>query len=176
MSMPGMDTVTAVATVNRASIHGDDRENYETPRHILDPLNDEFGFKVDLAADDSNHLCPSWFGPRAEFRGNSLEKDWYEIAGPFWLNPPYGRGIGRWVRKAYEESAKGALIVALLPANTDTAWFHDWVLGKAELRWIRGRVQFTIDGKRPVNEKTGKTSGNSGGSVIAIYRPFGGAA
>ena len=60
-----------------------------------------------------------------------------------WLNPPYGREIGKWVRKAYEESLKpDTTVVCLLPARTDTKWFHDYVLPAGELEFIRGRLKF----------------------------------
>lgn len=61
------------------------------------------------------------------------------------MNPPYGREIGKWVRKAYES---GALVVCLLPARTDTSYFHDYILGKAAIRFIRGRLRFE-GGKYP---------------------------
>ena len=57
-------------------------------------------------------------------------------------NPPYGREIGKWVKKAYEESLKGVTIVLLIPARTDTRYFHDYILGKAEIRFLRGRLKF----------------------------------
>ena len=59
-----------------------------------------------------------------------------------WCNPPYGREIGKWVEKAYNESLKGAMVVMLLPARTDTKWFHDYIYGKAEIRFVRGRLKF----------------------------------
>jgi len=59
-----------------------------------------------------------------------------------WCNPPYGRQIGKWVEKAYNESLQGATVVMLLPARTDTKWFHDFIYGKAEIRFIRGRLKF----------------------------------
>ena len=62
--------------------------------------------------------------------------------GGAFCNPPYGREIGLWVKKAYEESEKGQLVVMLLPARTDTKWFHDYILGKAEIRFVRGRLKF----------------------------------
>ena len=59
-----------------------------------------------------------------------------------WLNPPYGRGIGKWVQKAYEEAQKpGTVVVCLLPARTDTAWFHDYCR-KGKITFIRGRLKF----------------------------------
>ena len=58
-------------------------------------------------------------------------------------NPPYGRELGKWVRKCYEESRKGSLVVMLIPARTDTAYFHDYIYHKAkEVRFIRGRLHF----------------------------------
>lgn len=59
-----------------------------------------------------------------------------------WCNPPYGRQIGKWVEKAYNESLQGATVVMLLPARTDTKWFHDFIYGKAEIRFVRGRLKF----------------------------------
>jgi len=64
------------------------------------------------------------------------------LRGGVFCNPPYGREIGLWVKKAYEESLNGQLIVMLLPARTDTKWFHDYILNKAEIRFVRGRLKF----------------------------------
>jgi hypothetical protein len=58
------------------------------------------------------------------------------------MNPPYGRDMGKWVRKAYEESQRGALVVCLVPARTDVAWWHDWAMHKAEITLLRGRMKF----------------------------------
>ncbi len=60
-------------------------------------------------------------------------------------NPPYGREIGKWVQKAFEEARGGYPIVLLIPARTDTAYFHDYIYGKAEIRFVRGRLRFTDD-------------------------------
>lgn len=60
-------------------------------------------------------------------------------------NPSYGRKIGKWVQKAYQESQKGIPVVLLIPARTDTRYFHDYIYGKAEIRFIRGRLRFTDD-------------------------------
>ena len=58
-------------------------------------------------------------------------------------NPPYGRVIGEWVKKAYQESKQpNTLVVMLLPARTDTRWFHDYIYGKAEIRFVKGRLKF----------------------------------
>ena len=59
------------------------------------------------------------------------------------MNPPYGRAIGKWVEKAYREACRGALVVGLLPARTDTKWFHDFIYHKAQIRFLRGRLKFS---------------------------------
>lgn len=156
--------------VSRARQHARYRDNWETPVSFVTPLIREFGLQIDLAASSNSWKLPQWLGPEHPNpeRRDALAMRWHElgVCGG-WLNPPYGRGIDKWVRKAYEESCRGFLTVALLPANTDTAWFHDWVLGRTELRFVRGRIQFEVDGRRPAK------TGNTGGSVVAIYRPFG---
>lgn len=76
------------------------------------------------------------------------------------MNPPYGREIGLWMRKAYEESLKGCIVVCLVPSRTDTAWWHDYVQGKAEVRFVRGRLKFG-------NAKNSAPFP----SAVVIYRP-----
>ena len=82
---------------------------------------------------------------------------------------------GEWTKKAYLESQLGATVVVLLPARTDTAWFHDWVLGRAEIRFLRGRLIFEIDG-HPVqylNKKTGRLVNGKAPfpSMVIVYKP-----
>jgi site-specific DNA-methyltransferase (adenine-specific) len=86
----------------------------------------------------ANHTCPDYFTKEDD----GLAKDWG--GRRVFCNPPYGREIGKWVEKCYEESQKPeTTVVALLPARTDTRWFHDHVNGKArELRFLRGRLHF----------------------------------
>ena len=64
-----------------------------------------------------------------------------------YCNPPYGREISKWVEKAYSENKKGVLVVLLLPARTDTKWFHEYIYKKHEIRFIKGRLKFN-DGKK----------------------------
>lgn len=110
-------------------------DNWATPQDLFDKLNDEFHFDLDPCADDLNHKCENYF-TRAE---DGLSRTWggYRV----FCNPPYGRTISDWVEKAYEES-RNSLVVMLLPARTDTRWFHDFILNKAEIRFIRGRLKF----------------------------------
>ena len=131
-------------------------ENWSTPRHIFDPLNDEFKFTLDVCAEPWNTKCFEYFDPAIT---DGLSQPW---TGVCWMNPPFGLEIVKWVRKAYEESRKGATVVCLVPARTETAWCHDYCL-KGEIRFIRGRVNF--------EDKNGKTGRPRFGSAIVIFKP-----
>ena len=92
------------------------------------------------APQKANAKCRKFYSPQED----GLSMNW---RGVCWLNPPYGRGISVWVKKAWESSMldwqePGATVVCLLPARTDTRWFHDYILGKAEIRFIKGRLKF----------------------------------
>lgn len=109
---------------------------WETPQEIFNRLNAEFNFTLDVCARPENAKCARFFTPEQD----GLAQDWSgEIC---FMNPPYGREISRWVEKAFLEAQKGAVVVCLLPARTDTAWWHTWVMKAAEIRFIRGRLRF----------------------------------
>lgn len=108
---------------------------WETPQDFFDKLNDEFHFTLDVAASDHNAKCYHYYTKYED----GLKMPWH---GVVWCNPPYGREIGKWVKKAYFEAILGTTVVMLIPARTDTKWFHDYILGKAEVRFIRGRLKF----------------------------------
>lgn len=105
---------------------------WETPQYLFDTLNNEFHFDIDVCATPENAKCVKYFTPQID----GLSQEW---KGTCWCNPPYGRRIGAWVQKAAESNAN---TVMLLPARTDTAWFHNYIYGKAEVRFIRGRLKF----------------------------------
>lgn len=111
-----------------------------TPDDLLDQLHIEFNFGLDLAADANNAKCAFYFDEEA----NALEQDWIvEDDKDAWCNPPYGRGIIKWITKATEETEKhGTCIVMLLPSRTDTAWFRRVVETADEVRFFKGRLQF----------------------------------
>lgn len=109
---------------------------WETPQEFFDALNDEFGFDIDVCALPENAKCDQYYTPEQD----GLSQPWQ---GVVWCNPPYGRDIGKWVQKAYEENKKeNNFIVMLSPARTDTKWFHDYIYGKAEIRFVKGRLKF----------------------------------
>lgn len=110
-------------------------EMWATPQDFFDKLNDEFHFTLDAAAIQENAKCDRFFTPEDD----GLSQMW---DGVVWCNPPYCRQTGKWVKKAYEESKKGTTVVMLLPCRPDVSWFHDYILGKAEIRFVRGRLKF----------------------------------
>lgn len=110
---------------------------WATPQDFFDKLDAEFGFTLDPCATPENAKCSKYY----TVSDNGLLHSW---AGEVvFMNPPYGRHIGDWVSKAVDESRNGATVVCLLPARTDTAWWHRNVVdGKGEVRFIRGRLKF----------------------------------
>jgi phage N-6-adenine-methyltransferase len=111
-------------------------EEWPTPRSFFAKLNRRYRFTLDPCATSENATCSTFFTKE----DNGLAQDWGTHR--VFCNPPYGRAIGAWVRKCFEASQRGALVVLLVPARTDTRWFHDFVQGKAEIRFIEGRLTF----------------------------------
>ena len=112
-------------------------EEWATPQAFFDVLDAEFGFTLDVCATASNAKCARYFTKE----DNGLRQNWG--GARVLCNPPYGRKIGDWVRKCYYESKRAELVVMLIPARTDTAYFHDYIYHKArEIRFIRGRLHF----------------------------------
>ena len=110
-----------------------------TPQDFFDKLNKEFNFVLDAAATEKSAKCSLYYTPETD----SLTQSW-DCGGSVFCNPPYGREISKWVEKAYSESLTVKHpIVLLIAARTDTAYFHDYIYGKAEIRFIRGRLHFT---------------------------------
>lgn len=125
---------------NNGRYNGNGRE-WGTPPEIFDPLHAEFCFTLDACATSRNAKLPRFYSEAQ----NGLEQDW--SGERVFMNPPYGREVYAWTRKAREESARGALVVGLVPASSDLAWWHeDIVPVQAEIRYIRGRVRFLTDG------------------------------
>lgn len=110
---------------------------WETPQDLFDELDKEFHFTLDVCAIQENAKCKNFYSPDQD----GLTQPWTGIC---WCNPPYGRQIGSWVRRAWISSASGNIVVMLLPARTDTRWFHDYIYKKSrvEVRFLRGRLKF----------------------------------
>ena len=117
-----------------ASMYSSKTSEWATPPDLFAALNAEFHFTLDVCATADNAKCARHF----TLAQDGLAQEW---TGTCWMNPPYGRTIGLWLRKAYESALAGATVVCLIPARTDTAWWHDYAM-KGEIRYIRGRVKF----------------------------------
>jgi len=107
-----------------------------TPQDFFEKWNKNIGgFTLDVCANDENAKCQKYFTELDD----GLSKDW---SGDIcWMNPPYGRSIGKWMEKAYKESLKGATVVCLVPSRTDTKWWHDYAM-KGSITFIKGRLKF----------------------------------
>lgn len=120
-------------------------KEWETPEAFFKPYEKEFNIKLDVCATAANAKCKAYFDKKL----NGLHTSWSTVNGLIshgkaacWMNPPYGRGIEKWVKKAHDESLKGVTTVALLPARTDTSWFHNYIYNKHEVRFLKGRIKF----------------------------------
>lgn len=108
-------------------------DEWATPQDFFDQLDEEYHFTLDPCCTEENKKCRRYFTKK----DNGLLQDW---GGQIvFCNPPYGKEIGKWVKKASEERA---LTVMLLPARTDTKWFHDYIYNKADIVFLKGRLKF----------------------------------
>lgn len=121
--------------MNTAVMFSSNTDMWATPQDFFDVINKEFNFTVDVCATAENTKCSLFFTPEQD----GLKQKWEGIC---YMNPPYGRSIGKWIQKAYNSSKEGAVVVGLLPARTDTKWFHEYIYNKAEIRFIKGRLKF----------------------------------
>jgi phage N-6-adenine-methyltransferase len=118
--------------MNTAIMFSSNTDMWATPQDFFDKINLEFELDLDVCALPENAKCEKFFSPVQD----GLKQEW---VGNCWMNPPYGKEIGKWVKKAYESKS---LVVALLPARTDTKWFHEFIYGQAEIRFIKGMLKF----------------------------------
>lgn len=124
-----------------------------TPQDFFDKLDEEFHFDLDVAADDNNHKCEHYYTKETD--GLAHQDEWF---GNVWCNPPYGRDVINWVR-ACAEYRKGTCVL-LIPARTDTRWFHEYIYknDRVEIRFVRGRLHFNNCDRAPFP------------SMVAIFR------
>lgn len=118
-------------------VHFSSKTNeWATPQAFFDDLDAEFHFTLDPCATAENAKCKFFITPELD----GLQQRWAPQV--VFMNPPYGRELGQWVKKALDESLLGATVVCLIPARTDTSYWHNYIFGKAEVRFIRGRLKF----------------------------------
>lgn len=116
------------------------KDDWETPQYLFDELNTEFHFTLDPCASDNNHKCIRYFTKE----NDGLSQSWSNER--VFCNPPYGREILLWVQKCYFHASSGnGLAVMLIPARTDTKWFHDYIYSKSnvQIRFLKGRLKFS---------------------------------
>ena len=112
-------------------------DQWATPQDFFDELNAEFHFDLDPCADETNHKTEKYYTKEDD----GLSQDW--SGQRVFCNPPYGRKIGDWVEKAFREGTKdNTIVVLLIPARTDTKYFHDYILHRSEVRFVKGRLKF----------------------------------
>lgn len=136
-------------------------DEWSTPPEFFAAMDEEFGFTLDVCASAENAKCRRYFSREDD----GLSRNWH---GTAWMNPPYGRGISKWVEKAWRSAGLGATVVCLIPARTDTAYWHDYVMQATEIRFIRGRLHFA-DGQSP--ESIAHNAPFP--SCVVVFRPFG---
>ncbi|WP_373768483.1 DNA N-6-adenine-methyltransferase [Jeotgalibaca porci] len=120
-----------------------EKDDWETPQDLFDELHKKHNFTLDAAATERNTKLPNYY----TVEDNALTQKW---EGRVFCNPPYGREIKHWVKKAYEESLKpyNEKVIMLIPSRTDTSYWHEYVFGKAkDIDFLRGRLKFEVSGK-----------------------------
>lgn len=123
--------------MNSKALFSSRTDEWSTPQSVFEELNKEFHFNLDPCATKDNVKCCKFFTKAQD--GLKQNCQGYNV----FCNPPYGRKIKEWVIKAYTESLKpNTTVVMLIPARTDTSYFHDYIYGKSEIRFIRGRLKF----------------------------------
>ena len=124
--------------MNTAVMFSSTTNEWETPQEFFDKLNEEFNFTLDPCATPKNAKCKKFY----TIKEDGLKQNWQ--GETVFCNPPYGRAIKDWVKKCYEESLKpNTKVVMLIPARTDTNYFHQYIYHKAkEIRFIKGRLKF----------------------------------
>ena len=128
---------------------------WATPQDFFDRLNAEFDFDIDVCASPDNAKCDTYFTKEQD----GLSHSWGGVT--CWCNPPYGREVGKWVQKAYISSKnEGSTVVMLLPARTDTKWFHEYIYNQSEIRFIKGRLKFG-----------GSANSAPFPSMVVVFRP-----
>ena len=122
----------------KAALFSSKNESWETPIEFFQELDREFHFTLDPCADETNHKCAKYYTAKDD----GLTKNWRDEI--VFCNPPYGRKITKWVKKCHNEVKHGGcpMVVMLLPARTDTQWFHQYIYKQAEIIFLKGRLRF----------------------------------
>lgn len=127
---------------NAEQLFASKKQDWATPQYLFDYFNDKYCFQLDAAATEENSKCERFISPE----NDSLSINWaeaYPDVHAIWLNPPYGRGVGKWMEHCYTMSLRGhQLIAALVMARTDTKWWHEYCMKAQTIYLIKGRIRF----------------------------------
>jgi len=137
-------------------------DDWRTPREFFEAFRTRYDLTIDAAASEANAMLPRYWTKQHD----ALSLSWrqQDRRARVWVNPPYGRGIDKWIAKAVEESRDGLTVVLLTFARTDTRWWHDLVLPNATAIWfVRGRLHFT--------QPDGKTGPAPAPSAVLVFSP-----
>lgn len=142
------------------------QQNWRSPSWLVEMFHDRYGFTLDAAAEPSSAVCPIYITEDDD----AFVVPWRSFGGRLhdaaWLNPPYGRTVHRWLRRAWEQSQTGVTVVILVFARTDTRAFHDWLWRAADIWFVRGRLRFgRPDGSGPYGY------GAPAPSLVAVFQP-----
>lgn len=172
-----------------AGLYSSDDPNWRTPEPLFTKLHDEFEFNIDLAADTDNHLCPAWLGPGGTLEDALRPRHWAwprtlsgrlgwpvedarqrRIETRGWLNPPYSKKrkmpIAPWLERSHRTQEYGGLVVAVVPARTDTPWWHSFVMEAREIRLVKGRIHFDPSPEYRAANPDKRSSGNFPSAVV----------
>jgi len=138
---------------------------WETPDWFFDRLDEEFKFQFDACASQRNTKCEVYIDEGQD----CLVYEWsgcqFALLTTAWMNPPWGRGVGKFVHRAYEQSKKhNTVVVCLLPASTDTKWWRDWVWKASEVRFVTSRLHFVCE--------DGRTGPCPTGACVVVFCPW----
>lgn len=129
-------SLLVLAPQKSTAIHFSSKSNeWATPQWLFDSLNREFHFTLDPCSTDENAKCSRHY----TLAEDGLSQDWSEDV--VFMNPPYGREIALWMEKAFLSGKQGATVVCLVPARTDTVWWHSFAI-RGEIRFLKGRLKF----------------------------------
>ena len=146
---------TSIARVRNDGRWHNRGSDWSTPQELFDELDREFHFTLDPCASDWNAKCKNYFTEEDD----GLGQDWRD--NTVFMNPPYGKQLGEWIKKAYESSLNGATVVCLVPASTDLEWWHKYVM-RGEVRFLRGRPRFLT--------QEGEWQQTFSPSVVVVFR------
>lgn len=141
--------------MNMNVMFSSDDMTWATPQSFFNQLNDEFHFTLDPCCGHNTAKCEKYYTKDMD----GLSKSWENQI--VFMNPPYGREIYEWIEKAYNESVyNNAIVVCLIPARTDTKYWHDFCMKASEIRFVKGRLKFgNSDNSAPFP------------SAVIIFRP-----